>query len=206
MYSAILLTHRIVVSLFLLHYLVKTVLLLLDRKEQLAKYTAATRIVEMVVSVLFLVTGGWMLVQGAMVGKFMVIKLLCVFASIPLAVVGFKRGNKALALLSILLILGAYGLAEMNKKAKTGGKIDTSSTAADPVATGKAIYTVSCVNCHGADGKLGLSGAKDLSVTQLTMDEQKAAIRNGKNAMPGYKDLTDEQLEGLVAYIGTLRK
>ena len=218
-YSNILLTHRIVVTLFLLHYVIKLVLLLTRSGQNkqaaengnlppsaLVKYTRITRIPEMLLSVLFLITGVWMMVSGAVFGTLMIIKLVCVFAAIPIAVVGFKKHNKMLAALAVLLIFMAYGLAEMNKKAKTGGKVDTTSVSADPIAIGKTVYAQSCINCHGADGKLGLSGAKDLSVTQLSIDEQKAVIRNGKNAMPGYKDLTDDQVTGLVQYLSTLHK
>ncbi|MDB5284343.1 MAG: cytochrome c, mono- and diheme variant family [Bacteroidota bacterium] len=205
MYSNILITHRIVVTIFLLHYVVKFVLMAFGKKDQLISYTKITRIPEMIVSVLFLITGGWMLVNTASLGVIMIVKLVCVFAAIPLAIIGFKRNNKMLAALSVILIILAYGFAEMNKKAKAGGKVDTSTIAADPMAVGKTVYSQSCINCHGADGKLGLGGAKDLSITQLSLDEQKAVIRKGKNAMPGYKDLTDDQVNGVVEYLGTLR-
>jgi len=105
-----------------------------------------------------------------------------------------------------VLILAAYGLAEVNKKQQGAVKVDTSATN-DPIEKGKIVYqNASCIGCHGADGKLGMSGAKDLSITTLTIDEQKAIIKNGKSPMPGYKDLTDEQLNDLVQYIGGFRK
>jgi mono/diheme cytochrome c family protein len=202
----IILTHRILVSLFLLQYLVKLILLLTNKKEELAKYTKVTRIPEMLVSVGFLVTGGWLLIQMADISKFMVIKLVCVLAAIPIAIVGFRKGNKALATLAVVLVLAAYGLAEMNVKAMAGGKVDT-STAKDPMEMGKMVYQdKNCVNCHGADGKLGVNGAKDLSVTTLSMDEEKAIIKNGKSPMPAYSDLSDEQLKAVAEYIGTFKK
>ena len=204
MYSNILLTHKIVVTLFLLQYLIKFVLLVANKKEALAKYTKTTRIAEMIVSVAFLVTGIWMLVSGGLLSTLLMIKLICVFVSVPVAIIGFKKGNKALAALAIVLIFASYGLAEVNKKKKAGGKIDT-STVSDPMATGKLVYQNSCINCHGADGKLGGSGANDLSVTVLAIDQQKEIIKNGKSAMPGNKELTDEQVNAVVTYIGTFR-
>lgn len=205
MYTGLLHSHKLFVLLFLIHYIIKLVLLLTNKNEQLAKYTKATKIPEMVLSVAFLVTGGWMLIKSGAFSTFMIIKLVCVFSSIPLAVIGFKKGNKVLAFVAVFLIIMSYGLAEMNKKAKTGPKVDT-STITNPIEAGKLIYTNSCVSCHGADGKLMLSGAKDLSITVLTAAEQKELIRNGKNSMPGYKDLTDEQLDGVVQYIATLKQ
>jgi mono/diheme cytochrome c family protein len=204
----IVLAHRILVTLFLLQYVVKLVLLLTNKKDELAKYTKATRIPEILVSVGFLVTGVWVLVQmgSSEMSMFMIIKLLCVFAAIPLAVIGFKKANKGLAVLAVALILAAYGLAEMNVKAKASGKVDTTA-AKTPIEAGAEIYVQkNCNSCHGPDGKLGLGGAKDLSVTTLSMDEQKAVIKNGKPPMPPFSDLTDEQLKDLVEYLGTLRK
>lgn len=202
----IVLIHRVLVSLFLLQYIIKLVLLLANKKTELASYTKATRIVEMLVSVGFLVTGGWLLIYLPNVTALMIVKLVCVFTAIPVAIIGFKRGNKALAALSVILILAAYGLAEVNKKKQGEVKVDTSSST-DPLEIGKITYqNAGCMSCHGADGKLGASGAKDLSVTMLPIDDQKAIIRNGKSPMPGYKDLTDEQLNDLVEYIGTFKK
>jgi cytochrome c5 len=205
MYTGLLHTHTTFALLFLLHYVLKLVLLLTNKNDALERYSKSMRIPEMVLSIGFLVTGVWMLTNSNTYGNLLIIKLVCVFASIPLAVIGFKKKNKVLASLSVLLIIAAYGLAEMNKKAKTGPKVDTSSIA-DPIAAGKLIYTNSCINCHGSDGKLGGSGSKDLSEISLTVDQQKELIRNGKNAMPGYRDLSEEQLDAVVQYIATLKE
>lgn len=205
MYSTILTTHKIVVTLFLLHYFFKLVLLLNSRNEFLDKYSRATRVPEMILAVLFLVTGGWMIFSGAILNSLLIIKLVCIFAAIPTAIVGFRKKNKTLAALAVFLIFTAYGLAEMNRKAKTGGKIDT-STATDPIAVGKIVYSNSCINCHGADGKMGGSGAKDLSASTLTNDQKIDLIRHGKNAMPAYKDLTDQQVKDVIQYINTLKQ
>src|SRR5688500_15497418 len=98
-YKILLETHRVVVLLFLLHYVLKLVLLLTNRSEQLDRYSKAMRIPEMVLSILFLVTGGWMMIAGDAISTLQIIKLVCVFASIPLAVIGFKKRNKALGAL-----------------------------------------------------------------------------------------------------------
>lgn len=205
MYTGLLHSHNLFVSLFLFHYILKLVFLLTNRKDALERYSKTMRIPEIVLSVGFLVSGGWMLVSGAVFSTFLIIKLVCVFASIPLAIIGFKKGNKVLAFIAVALIILSYGLAEMNKKAKAGPKVDTSSIA-DPITAGKLIYTNSCVTCHGSDGKLGGSGSKDISVTLLSVEDQKALIKNGKNAMPGYRDLSDEQVDAVVQYIATLKQ
>lgn len=55
------------------------------------------------------------------VGSWFWVKLGAVFAAIPVAVVGYRRHNKYLATLSLLLIFYAYGVSEtksarMNKR------------------------------------------------------------------------------------------
>jgi cytochrome c553 len=210
-YHQIVVLHRIVVTLFLLHYIVKGYFLLSDKKETLTGYTAKTRIAEMIISVLFLGTGIYLVAAGPALSMLQYIKLVLVFASIPIAIIGFKRGKKPLAVIAILFLIAAYVLAEMNKakyKKADRAAIDTTSVAADPVAVGRAIYTTDCVSCHGSGGDAGLAGAKNLKITQLTDDELKAIIKNGKpgTSMSAYPNLTDDQLNGLVAYIKTLKQ
>jgi mono/diheme cytochrome c family protein len=210
-YHKIVLLHRIVVSLFLLHYIVKGYFLLSGKKETLVGYTAKTRVAEMILSVLFLVTGIYLVYAGPSLSVLMYVKIALVFASIPLAIIGFRREKKPLAILAIIFLFLAYGLAEMSKAqyAKADkAPVDTSTEAADPVAVGKTVYSSKCVACHGDKGDAGLAGAKNLRITQLTDDQQKDIIKNGKpgTGMSAFPDLTDDQLNGLVAYIKTLKQ
>jgi mono/diheme cytochrome c family protein len=206
LYKALLHSHKLFVFLFLAHYVIKLLMLQLGKTEQLAKYSKTTKIPEMILSFGFLVTGVWMLV-GSTVTTLQLIKLACVFASIPLAIIGFKKSNKALATLAVLLIVAAYGLAEMNRSKKTGEKVDTTA-ASSTLEAGKLVYQGSCMSCHGSDGKQGMNGAKDLSVVTLSVDEQKALIRNGRNSMPAYSadQLSDDDLNAVVEYIATFRQ
>lgn len=48
---------------------------------------------------------------------------------------------------------------------------------------GHQVFKLHCVLCHGADGKLGLNGAKDLTKSSLGFEERKLIITNGKNLM-----------------------
>ena len=206
MSTGLLHSHKLFVLLFLLHYVVKLILLLLNRDEQLAKYSKLTKVAEIILSVGFLVTGIWMAINANTFSTLFIVKLICVFASIPLAVIGFKKKNKVIAFISVFLIIMAYGLAEMSRKAKTGPKINTSSIQV-PIEVGKFVYTNSCVSCHGADGKLGVSGAKNLSLTSLNAAEQKALIMDGKNAMPGYKNaITEAEIDAVILYISTFKQ
>ncbi len=78
------------------------------------------------------------------------------------------------------------------------------STSAEP--DGQAIYKKYCILCHGADGKLGLNGAKDITQTILTEAEVIELVKNGKNTMTPFKGiLTDEEIKAVVAYTRTLK-
>jgi uncharacterized membrane protein SirB2 len=180
-YTGVKHTHVLVVTLFLLLYLIKGGLLLAGRNEQLDSFSKKLRIPDMIVSFLFLITGGLMLIDGV-VTTMLIAKIAIVFASIPLAVVGFKRKNKALGLLSVVLLIAAYGLAEMDK---VGAKrADSVPGGTDGIGQGKAIYEANCIACHGANGKAMLAGAKDITATELKDEEIMTLLQNGKNGMP----------------------
>src|SRR3954470_18580156 len=142
MYKGFLHTHYLVVTLFLLIYVIKTILLLSNRNDLLATFTKKVRVFEMIVSALFLITGIYLATQLPFNSKYdylFWIKIVMVFASIPLAVIGFKRGNKILAALSLLLITGSYGVAEVYSKRK--GIAKTETAASGSTNDGAALYT-----------------------------------------------------------------
>lgn len=212
MFTGLLHTHKLVVVLFLLIYLIKTFLLLIGKTEGLARFTKIVRIPEMIVSTLFLLTGIAMLVQLPQIHPYMWIKIAAVLASIPLAVIGFKRSNKALATVSFVLLVASYGLAEMSRNApkqelKANVVTDASQAGYDMQLHGKAVYDANCTVCHGEDGALGAAGAKNLAISTLSNEEAINIITNGKNAMPKYKNtLSEQDIRAVAAYIGTLKK
>ncbi|MCZ8284534.1 MAG: cytochrome c, partial [Bacteroidia bacterium] len=106
----------------------------------------------------------------------------------------FKKKNKVLASFSFFFIIVSFGLAEKAKQAKAGGEI--------AVVSGKEIFAEKCTLCHGDNGKLGLNGAKDLSLTTLDHKGITDIITKGKNSMASYKDvLTPEQIDAVASYI-----
>lgn len=202
MYKGIFYTHLISVNIFLVIYIVKTVLLLANNEAALVRFTKGIRIIEMIVSTLFLITGIYLIVEGQGVTTLQIIKIVLVFASIPLAVVGFKKRNKVLAVLSLLMIIAAYGLAEINKKQRMEKGVEN----AVATANGHDIFMANCASCHGEDGKLGLSGAKDLSVSVLDLNSKMEIIKNGKSPMPGYTGiLTEDQIKAVTDFTETLK-
>jgi len=83
--------------------------------------------------------------------------------------------------------------------------------AASAVTSGKpdgmAIFRQYCVVCHGADGKMGLNGAKDLSVSILTPEERINIVTNGKKLMTPFNEvLSPEEIQAVAEYTLTLKK
>jgi len=66
---------------------------------------------------------------------------------------------------------------------------------------GKKVFKTYCILCHGADGKLGLNGAKDITVSQLTLEERIILITEGKNTMTPFEgSLTKDEIKAAANY------
>lgn len=218
--------HWVSVLLFLGLYVYKLVLLVTNKTGNLDSFSKKFRIPESVVSLLFLVTGIILLVNTGNTSNFLWIKIILVFASIPVGIIGFKKHNKILGVLCVLLIVASYGMAEVNKniskkqlraalknvpapKTENNTPKDSTQTETDKkqiIEYGKQLYTAACINCHGQNGDLGKSGAKNLKTTVLNETEKLALIKKGKGVMPAYSSLSDTQIQAIVQYINTFKK
>ncbi len=212
MYTGLLHTHKLSVILFLFIYLLKLTFLLLNQRRRLERFNQWIKIPEMIISTIFLLTGVGMLFQIGRTSLWLYVKIGVVFLSIPIAVMGFRKFNKGLSILAVFLIVCAYGLAEMQQKMITKGPIaesivlNPSSPNYDIQAHGEALFLANCTTCHGKDGKLNLSGAKDLAQSKLEDSEIKYLLRNGKNAMPPYDHVYDDtEIQALTVYVKTFR-
>jgi mono/diheme cytochrome c family protein len=202
------LIHKISVSLFLLSYVIRLIGLLGNIQAIQNLYTKKFMriLVDMVLSSAFLITGIWMMlnIPAGALGTMVLMKVAVVVISVPLAIIGFKKANKLFAILSVLLLLGAYGMGEMAKK-RPVVKSNMISNAVDA----KELYVAgNCASCHGANGNEPVLavGAKDLTKSTLSKEETIALITKGKNSMPGYgKTFTPEQLDQLAMYLMELR-
>jgi cytochrome c6 len=85
---------------------------------------------------------------------------------------------------------------------------ETATAPAVPVnAEGKKVFETYCILCHGADGKLGLNGSKDLSVSTVTLEERINQVTNGKNTMTPFKDiLTEAEIKAVCEYTLSLKQ
>lgn len=206
--------HIVIVTAFLLFMLVKVVMLFAAKKETLDGFRAKTKVLDMILGTLILVTGFYlMFAAGGHPPTYLMVKVVLVLLAIPLGIIGFKRGNKVLASLSLVLILYVYGVAETQslsfQKARLEVVQDTEGMTQEEVAiaNGKNIYTVYCVQCHGEDGKLGLYNSGDLTKSILPMEEAVLQITNGKGAMRAFgNDLNEEQIRQVAMFIQTLKE
>ncbi|NVO83489.1 c-type cytochrome [Hymenobacter terrestris] len=76
------------------------------------------------------------------------------------------------------------------------------------LAAGKTLFAQNCAICHGANGKLGANGARDLTKSNLNAAGRTYMVVNGSvsGVMPGFKgQLTDDQIAQVVAYSLTLK-
>ncbi|MAT55189.1 MAG: cytochrome C [Saprospirales bacterium] len=81
-----------------------------------------------------------------------------------------------------------------------------SASASKKAEDGEKIYKTYCVTCHGIYGDMGSSGAFDLTISQLTLEERIKVISEGRNLMTPFKELlSEEKIKAVAEYIETLR-
>lgn len=106
--------HILLVAIFTIHYLIKGAMLLIDSPSLLA-YRQKTKVPEMIVATLFIVTGVWMLTMlgtaWLKANGWFHIKLTLVLLSIPVGMVAYKRNNKPLGLVISLIYVFVFWLA-----------------------------------------------------------------------------------------------
>ncbi len=105
---------------------------------------------------------------------------------------------------SVCLAGRAAHTADDNKAARRGGR------------DAAAIYAKSCATCHGKDGraktfKAKFNRARDLTDATWQADASDErihnSISNGRGKMPAFgKKLSEEEIDGLVAYVRRLKQ
>ncbi len=106
-------------------------------------------------------------------------------------------------LLSLLLVLVACGSDSTSSNGDSNEAEDPAEEAAAAI-DGQKIFRTYCITCHGIDGKLELNGAKDLGLSEMSLDEKILHITNGKGLMTPFKGiLTDEEIKAVAEYTST---
>ena len=76
-----------------------------------------------------------------------------------------------------------------------------------PLSAGKSIYSTHCVVCHGTDGGLGLNEAGDLRESEMTLEQRKQIISQGKGTMIAYnRILSEREIEAVARYTMELKR
>lgn len=117
---------------------------------------------------------------------------------------------------TLLLVIVLFGLGACQGKKSEPASTESAPAAAPAassaaseaaLAEGKKIFNTYCILCHGADGKLGLNGSKDLTISTITTEERIIQVTNGKGLMTPFKEiLTEAEIKAVVSYTETLKK
>ena len=106
--------HLLFGGAFALTYFIKAILLLTNNAA-LADYRRKTMVLEMVVATLFILTGVYMLILNGgawlKVNPWFHLKLTLVLLAIPMGFIGYKRGNKAMAIGASAIFVYVFWLA-----------------------------------------------------------------------------------------------
>jgi mono/diheme cytochrome c family protein len=114
-----------------------------------------------------------------------------------------KNGCPALLSAALLVALVVF---EANSSTRT-----ESAYAADATS----LYNRQCANCHGRDGRSKTSRGRRSHARDLTSGEWQDdvsderiynSISHGKGKMPGFKKLSESQIDSLVSYVRRLRR
>ena len=221
--------HITVVMIFIFSMLFKNLLMLVGMNDTLSKFRAKTKVMEMILGTLMLVTGGYLLYVTKNMELYMVVKIMILFAVIPLGIVGFNKHNKLLVTLATLLLIYAYMIAKTQSLVFNFGKsqpaesvikfdgvspTDTSAVGniinqnmENVLSNAKPLFIEKCAVCHGIDGKMMANGAKDLSKSEKSLVLRTHIISEGKNLMPGFKyQLSERDIQALAVYTQMLKQ
>ncbi len=205
MYTGLKHLHLLLITLFVLSVLIKAILLLVNQ-EKFDSYRKKTKVPEMVITMLFLVSGIVMwTMRGSGLSMFFHYKLGAILVAIPLAIVGFKKKNKILGLLSAFLFIITIGLAFKSGGMMKEVHVEIPSTDAN---YGQALYEANCATCHGDAGAKQLGKAADLSnaKSDKTAFDIGNVITVGFGKMAAFKTLDSTEVKAIAEYVLTLKK
>lgn len=109
----------------------------------------------------------------------------------------------------LVLITIVFGVLMMTVNTKSSSANAATTPLIPPPGDGASVYAMSCVRCHGADGRAQTAKGKQTGAVDLTSDEWEPndvrdtrIISKGKGRMPAFKrTLKPEEINSVVAYI-----
>lgn len=206
MFTGIKHLHLLLVILFVLTTLIKTILLFVD-SSKFEAYRAKTKLPEIIVTILFLVTGiTLIIIKGGGFHTLFFVKLGLMIVGIPLTIIGFKKQAKIPALVGTFLFIMTYGMAEMASKKALVTTVEISLEESGTLPHGTKLYNLNCVTCHGETGNKNLGGAADLSGSSFTEIQIADMISKGTKKMPAFSSLNEEETKAISLYVKTLQK
>ena len=112
-----------------------------------------------------------------------------------------KQTLVSVVLLTFVLILGCGPTGDPSKSA------DANDSEPLPLSAGKSLFSTHCVVCHGTDGGLGLNEAGDLRESEMTLEQRKQIIRDGKGTMIAYRRILDDrEIDAVARYTKELQR
>jgi len=90
---------------------------------------------------------------------------------------------------------------KLDRRKPRGGAVAVVNSIATPAERGAAIYSQNCAGCHGADRSGQAGPALTNITTRLTGDQIKTTVSGGRGQMPAFSQLSQRDLNGLVAYL-----
>ncbi|WP_242921122.1 c-type cytochrome [Pontibacter liquoris] len=191
--TAFLHTHVLVVVLFLLLFAAKAVLLLLNKHQLLATVRHKTKVADILLGTLILITGAYLATQyNGGLPAWLILKIVLVLAAIPIGIAGLARQSKLLTVVALLLFLYVYGVAETNSlimnnqepiaKAALPDATDTPET--DAVETGQPSATNAAApeNIIAAMSESQLANAKAIYTQVCASCHGADGAKNKRNA------------------------
>lgn len=102
----------------------------------------------------------------------------------------------------IILSIAAFVFSCGNKEKKEDNTPKREVVKVD----GAKVYKQNCELCHGPDGKLGLNGSKDLTLSELDLNERIAMVTKGKGVMMAFENILNlGEIKAVSEYTMTLK-
>ncbi len=109
---------------------------------------------------------------------------------------GAEWGGAAMDPRNGIMYVNSNEMAWIVRMAQVGGKDG------ENLSMGERLTQIHCARCHGGNLQgLGVMPELQNVKSRLSMDEIAAVIKNGKGAMPGMPNLTDEEIQGITSFL-----